>query len=55
LRERLIHDALEADGTFVELAGWGTDFTVAFTEELVGDVERNEHREAEHVAGRRGI
>ena len=55
LRERFVHDALEARGPFVELAGGWMNLTVAFTEELVGDVQGDQHRQAEHVAGWCGI
>ena len=42
-------------GALVELAVGGRISLLARAEELVGDVERDEHRQAEHVAGRRRI
>jgi hypothetical protein len=55
LRECFVHDALETRGTFVELTCRRLDFTVAFTEELISDVQRDEHGKAKHVARWCGI
>ena len=57
-RERFVDDALETYGALVEVsAGLALRLLllIALTEELVGDIERNEHGEPEHVARRRRI
>src|SRR5215204_4271541 len=55
LRERFVDNTLESCGPFVEFASWRMDLTVAFTEELVGDIQRDKHSQAEHVTRWRRI
>ena len=54
LRENLIDDPLEPDGPLVNLAV-GVGLVGTGAEALVREVQRNQHREPEHIARRRGV
>src|SRR5688500_8402467 len=54
LRENFVDETLQAHGTLIELAV-GLGLLRAGAKTLVGDIEGDQHRQAQRVAGRRGV